>query len=132
MVRMLVLVDVNVPQPVARYLADRGHDVRLSRDLVGAQATDAAIVAAALAMQAVVLTMDKDYTRLAQKALTSGLSHKRSWGLILLRCREPQALPRIQQMIEAIEFEYEQSCALHPDCLLVHIEIHDHHVVVRR
>jgi predicted nuclease of predicted toxin-antitoxin system len=37
---MLLLIDENVPMSVARFLADRGHDVRFVRDLFPAGTPD--------------------------------------------------------------------------------------------
>jgi hypothetical protein len=134
MAQMLLLVDVNVPQSVSSYFASRGHDVRQTRDLFGEQATDAAIVANAVAMRAVVLTMDKDYTRLAQRAMDSSQAKKRSWGLILLQLREPQALARVKMIIDSIEFEFEQgsTSAQHGDCLLLNVHVHERHLIIKR
>jgi predicted nuclease of predicted toxin-antitoxin system len=132
MARMLVFADVNVPLSVSTFFAGREHDVRQTRDVFGAQAADAVIVAGAAESRAVVLTMDKDYIRLAQRAMEAGQSRKRSWGLILLRCREPQALARVQVVCDLIEFEYDQASALHPDCLLVNVHVHDRHIVIKR
>jgi predicted nuclease of predicted toxin-antitoxin system len=54
--RMLLLIDENVPNSVAKFLADRGHDVRFVRDLLPAGTPDPVVAVVGDRLSAIVVT----------------------------------------------------------------------------
>lgn len=105
---MLLLVDENVPQSVADFLASRGHDVRLVRELLPAQTPDQVVAIVGDALAAIIVTWDKDLRRLAARMPLGSQGRFRRLGRISFRCRESRGLQRIKEVIESLEFEYAQ------------------------
>jgi predicted nuclease of predicted toxin-antitoxin system len=64
---MLLLIDENVPNSVAEFLAERGHDVRFVRDLFPAGTPDPVIATIGDRLSAVVVTWDRDFERLVKR-----------------------------------------------------------------
>jgi predicted nuclease of predicted toxin-antitoxin system len=55
------LLDNNVPDSVARYLRERGHDVELVRDVMAADAKDPVVAVAAIKSNRVLVSWDRDF-----------------------------------------------------------------------
>lgn len=106
MVPMPLLVDENVPQSVADYLAGRGHNVENVRDLFLGGTPDAIIAAVADKNGWIVVTLDRDYRQLAARIPKGGKGAVSRMGRISLRVDPSQAVTRVEQSIELIEFEY--------------------------
>lgn len=103
------LIDENVDDAVGRYLRLRGHHVRLVNKVFAAMTKDEVIAAYGDEDKAVVVTGDKDFKNLVQRAPQGSRQRFRSLSRISLGCREPRAKQRIEELIESIEFEYEQA-----------------------
>lgn len=58
---MRFLIDAQLPQRLARRLADLGHDATHVADIGLESATDAAVWSAAIARKAVLVTKDQDF-----------------------------------------------------------------------
>lgn len=93
------LVDNNVPRAVTILLRDRGQEAVEVRDVLGADASDPAIAALAVAQGHRVVTHDVDFAR---RCRASGLPH------LWLRTREFEdherlaaALPEVLEAFEA-------------------------------
>jgi hypothetical protein len=105
---MLVLVDENVPDSVAAFFRERGHDVLLARDHLAIGALDSAIAASGDSFGAILVTWDKDFSR-AIKRRGPGWGRFRRLGRITFGCPEHRGRQRLEDLIESIEFEYEQA-----------------------
>ena len=104
---MRFLIDENVPRSVGDFLAARGHDVVFSDERLGKGADDEVVALTGDILEAIVVTFDKDLKRLASRWNVSQ-SHLHRLGRISFTCREPEARPRIEELIDWIEFEYQQ------------------------
>jgi predicted nuclease of predicted toxin-antitoxin system len=105
---MLLLIDENVPNSVAEFLRDRGHDVRLVRDLFPSGTPDPVIAKVGDELEAIVVTWDRDFKRLAARVPEGSRQRFRRLGRISFRCSEARGRARIEECIEAIEFAYVQ------------------------
>lgn len=105
---MRLIVDENVPDSLATFLAQRGHHVDLVRERFGQMTPDEFIAWVGDAQQAVVVTFDRDFDRLVARAPEGGRNRFKSLGRISLRCSEPRALSRIREFIDEIEAEYDR------------------------
>ena len=105
---MHLLVDENVPDSVARFLAGRGHHVELVRDRLGQMTPDQYVAWVGDELGAIVVTMDRDFKQIVARVPHGGRARLKSLGRISLRCRESRALARLQDFIEDIELEYER------------------------
>jgi predicted nuclease of predicted toxin-antitoxin system len=104
------LIDENVDDLVGRYLSERGHEVLYARTSLGSMSPDQLIAFTAETRGLVVVTHDKDFRRFSQ-LLPVGFQRRfaRVAGRISLNVKEPRAVQRIREEIEAIEFHYAQA-----------------------
>ena|SRR6266478_325102 len=107
--RMLLLIDENVPNSVAKFFLDRGHDVRFVRDLLPAGTPDPVIAAVGDRLSAIVVTWDRDFEQIVRRVPTGNRTALRRLGRISFRCNEAKAKELIERWIEHIEFHYEQA-----------------------
>jgi predicted nuclease of predicted toxin-antitoxin system len=106
---MLLLIDENVPNSVAQFFRERGHDVRLVRELFLGGTPDPIIARLGDQMGAIIVTWNhKDFRRLAARIPTGASERFRRLGRINFRCNEAHGRRRAQELIEWIEFEYAQ------------------------
>lgn len=101
---MRLLIDQNVPDSVARFLAERGHDVLLVRETLGRSSPDQLIALTAAFEGIIVVTFDKDFRRfqrllpeVQRTAFASGA------GFIHLAMKESRGVHRLRDEIETIE-----------------------------
>lgn len=105
--RIRFLVDENVPAGVSTFLRDRGHDVFPVGEYLAKGSPDQLLTVAAELEGMVVITFDRDFKRLiTQMPHGSRGRFERGAGRISLALEEPQALGRIRDLIETIEFLY--------------------------
>ncbi len=103
------ILDENVDNAVGQYLETRGHRVLFVNRVFAAMTKDEVIAAFGNEDKAVIITGDKDFKNLVQRAPQGSRQRFRSLGRISLGCPEPRARQRIEDLIESIEFEYEQA-----------------------
>jgi predicted nuclease of predicted toxin-antitoxin system len=103
------VVDENVDIAVGEFLEQRGHHVLFVAQHFASGISDDMIAILGNVYSAVVVTHDKDFKALARRVPEGNRQRFRKLGRISLRCREPQARRRIEDVIESIEFEYEQA-----------------------
>lgn len=115
---MLLLIDENVPASVAKVFADRGHDVRLVRDLFPAGTPDPVIATIGDRLSAIVVTWDKDFDRIISRVPEGNRARFRKLGRISFRCNEVRGKALLQKWIEMIEFHYEH-CMQDPDLRMI-------------
>lgn len=116
---MLLLVDENVPASVARYLADRGHDVRLVLDLFPAGTPDPIIATLGDQMSALVVTWDRDFEAIVKRVPDGNRSRFRNLGRLSFRCPEPRGVALLERWIDHIEFHYQLTRARGGDARLI-------------
>ncbi|HLZ68890.1 MAG TPA: DUF5615 family PIN-like protein [Dehalococcoidia bacterium] len=106
---MLLLMDENVPDSVAAFFRERGHEVHLVRDLFPPATPDQVIALAGDREHAIVVTWNhKDFKRLAARIPVGERLHFHHLGRINFRCNEAHGRRRAEALIEWIEFEFEQ------------------------
>lgn len=103
---MLLLIDENVPDSVARFFAERGHEVRYVRDILPAGTADPVIAAIGDRLSAIVVTWDKDFDRLVSRIPEGNKARFRRLGRISFRCSEPNGLTQLKRWIGHIEMLY--------------------------
>ncbi len=118
---MFLIIDENVDDAVGYYLQGRGHRVGFVRDLFASGVADTIISAIGDEDSAIVVTHDRDFKILAQRAPEGSRQRFRRLGRISLRCRETRARRRLEELIESIEFEYLQTQKRHDQRLIMEI-----------
>ena len=109
MAAMRLLLDENVQQSIADFLRSRGHEIHLVREALAPGTSDSDLSRVGDLLGLIVVTWDRDLKRLAKRAPRGERQKYRRLGRISLRCNQARALSRVQQVIESIEFEYEQT-----------------------
>jgi predicted nuclease of predicted toxin-antitoxin system len=119
------LIDPNINNKLVAELEARGHTVERVDQVLGNKVTDAAIVAHATREYAVIITKNtQHFNAEARKAVKSGRTELRRWGLICVNCAEVHVVARFQQLYDIILDEYRRSSVDRHDCgLLLHMEI---------
>lgn len=107
--RMLLLIDENVPESVARYFASRGHEVRYVRDILPARTADPVVAAVGNKLSAIVVTWDKDFRKLVQRIPSGNKAAFRRLGRITFRCNEARGLSQLKRWIDHIELLYKNA-----------------------
>lgn len=106
---MLLLIDENVPDSVARFLVERGHDVRYVRDLFPAGIPDPVIATVGDRLSAIVVTWDRDFESLVRRIPEGNRSRFRRLGRISFKCNEVRGKELLERWIDMIEFHYEHA-----------------------
>ena len=106
---MLLLIDENVPNSVAEFFVDRGHDVRYVRDLFPGGTPDPVIATIGDRLSAIVVTWDRDFERLVSRIPEGNRARFRRLGRISFRCNEVRGLSLLERWIDLVEFHYEQA-----------------------
>jgi hypothetical protein len=93
-----------VPFGALAFLRSRGHTADYVGDAFAKSSPDALLLKAAELHGYVIVTFDWDFKRLiSQVPAGSKRAVDSRAGRISLSCKEPEALPRLQQMIDLIE-----------------------------
>jgi hypothetical protein len=98
------LTDNNVPDSLGNYLRRRGHDVVRVRTVMPADSPDPVIAEAAMRASRVLISWDKDFNH--QRFLKPRF---RKLSRIGFSCPEVEAVNRLKEVIDLIEFEYGRS-----------------------
>lgn len=119
---MVFLIDEDVPVSVGAFLADRGHVVHYVVDVLVAGSEDPLLARWADLHAAIVVTCNhRHFKQLIARAPTGYRSHFRRAGRVSLTCRQHRALARVTELIESIEFEFEQAKRRHDSRLILEI-----------
>ena len=90
-----------VPDSVAHFLRERGHEVVLVREIMAADAKDPVVAVAAIESRRVLISWDKDFNHQRfQQPRFAALSR------IGMNCPEPDGAARMAQLIDVVEFTY--------------------------
>ncbi len=103
---MRILLDQNVPDSVAAVFEDRGHTVLYLRDVLATDSPDEVVAAFSEAEDAVLVSLDGDFRRIAPRIPDSQLRRFRRLSRIALRCNPLQAEQRLSVAMPLIEAEY--------------------------
>lgn len=102
------LADANVQRSLAEWLAERGHELYESRDIVGPRGADEVISWIASKENLIVVTYDRDFRTAARRVAPTGtikrMRHRAS--VLWLHVPEPQARQRLEQCIDYIEGQF--------------------------
>jgi len=104
---MLLFLDHNVPDSVARVFAERGHEVVLLRETLPTDSPDQVVATVSERMGAVLVSCDTDFARIAPRIPRGHKARFRRLSRISLACRAPQAARRVDAAMTLIEHEYE-------------------------
>jgi predicted nuclease of predicted toxin-antitoxin system len=122
MVVMRLLIDENVPESVASFFRERGHEVLYVRDILLPSTPDPVVAAAGDRLGAIIVTWDqRDFRRLAARVPEGGQAALRRLGRISFRCPESSGRKRLEQVIGLIEAAYVQAQEQKDSRLLVEI-----------
>jgi predicted nuclease of predicted toxin-antitoxin system len=121
---MLLLFDENVPRDLASHYQTAGHSVLMVGIDLAKTVSDNEIILFARSRDAIILTWNhKHFMPRALRERQPGREHLRTWGLITYHVPEPGAIARTQDLLETIEFEFQQCAARRPACLILTMEI---------
>lgn len=120
---MLLLVDENVPESVAKFFASRGHEVRYVRDVLPAGTPDPVIAAVGDRIGAVVVSWDKDFEKLISRVPVGNKAAFRRLGRVSFKCAYPHGRRLTEKWIDYIEMHYERACS-DPDIRMI-VEIQE-------
>lgn len=127
---MRLLIDEDVPDEVATFLIERGHEVVYVRDQALGE-DDPVVAKLANEMDATVVTFNtRDWRRLISKrpqepegrGVTNVQPFPRA-GRISFRFHQLRGLQRLEQVIESIEFEYQRAQGLRDKRLIIEIDL---------
>mgnify|MGYP001591866913 CR=1 FL=1 len=105
---MRLLIDENVPDSVAQFFSDRGHEIVFARDLLPRGTPDQVIAALGNELDSIIVSWDQDLLGLVSRAPVGTRRTLRSLGRITYRCRYPNGRRRTEELIDWIEFEFAQ------------------------
>lgn len=127
---MNLLIDECVPMSVAQVFADRKHNLVYVAKELGQKTPDLLVAETANENSLILITWNvRDFRRLGLRRKPPDNKQRfRNAGMISFTCEEIQGATRAKQLIESIEFEYQQTLK-RPDKRLF-IEIRDDQFIV--
>jgi predicted nuclease of predicted toxin-antitoxin system len=103
---MRFLLDENVPASVAEMLLGKGHEAEFIRDHVPAGAPDPLVAAIAEQLDAVLVSFDGDFEKIAPRIPRGVRARFRHLSRIWMRCQEPRAAARLEATLDLVQTEY--------------------------
>lgn len=100
-----VFLDEGVPQSVGRTFADAGHEIIFFHEAAIPGSPDQIVASVSEANNAVLVALDGDMRRIAQRRGIGGARYRRL-SLIKLSCRETRAAARVAAAMSLIEHEW--------------------------
>ncbi len=103
---MRFFVDQCVPESVAKTLEIHGHEAIRLRERIAPDSPDTLVAAVSEANDAILVTMDGDFRKIAS---SHGVGSRRYRRLSLLRfekCRESRAAVRLEEALSLIRHEW--------------------------
>jgi predicted nuclease of predicted toxin-antitoxin system len=117
-----LFLDEGVPDSVGKVFKDSGHKVIYLRDAIATGSPDQFVCAVSEANDAILVALDADMRRLAQRHGV-GQRRYRKLSLIKLSCRESKAAERVQCAMSFIEHEWNYSAGLQDRRIFIEINI---------
>jgi predicted nuclease of predicted toxin-antitoxin system len=106
---MNFLLDHNVPDSVAKVLRELDHTVTLVRDILPTDSVDPLVATAAEQMDAVLVSIDKDFRSIAPRIPKGMRSRFRKLSRLSIDCSENQAAARIRTCMPFVELAWAQA-----------------------
>lgn len=100
-------VDHCVPASVSNLLRESGHEVILLREWIPPDSPDAVVAAVAELNDAVLVSMDADFKKIAARIPKGQRARFRKLDHLRLECPEPQAAARLRLALFFGEAEYQ-------------------------
>lgn len=116
-----IFVDQCVPDSAGHAFKEAGHEVQFLRERLATDSEDMLVAAVALANEAILLSLDRDFKVIA-KRLEFSQRRLRTLSLIKLSCRESQAKARLIASMSLIEHEYQVMLATGAPRLFLEIQ----------
>ena len=105
--RLRFFVDQCVPESVARTLEEHGHEAIRLRERIAPDSPDTLVAAVAQANDAILVTMDGDFKRIAAGHGVGSRRYRRLSLLRFERCRESRTAGRLGQAMSLVEHEWD-------------------------
>ena len=103
---MRLLLDHNVPDPVAEVFRAHSHSVALLREIMPTDSPDPVVATVADMDGAVLVSCDRDFDSIAPRILKGMRARYRKLSRIAIRCPEFHAARRVEEAMELIELEW--------------------------
>ncbi len=103
---MKFLLDQCVPASVERVLSEAGHTAIWVRNVLPTDAPDEIVATASENADAVLVSMDKDFKKIAPRVLIGHRARFRTLSRVSLDCIEPHAAARFRQAMSLVEAEF--------------------------
>ena len=104
---MYFLHDHNVPDSVALVLRELGHTVEFVRNVLPMDSADPLVATAAEAMGAILVSIDRDFKRIAPRIPKGERARFRKLSRISIECSEAQAAQRVRELMPFIELAWQ-------------------------
>ena len=108
---MRPIIDENMPDALIYLFDERGHNVESVRALYGQGMDDPTIAHFGNYEAGIVVTADKDFRRLIERAPIGKRAQFRRLGRISLDCRSGSVVRRMEALMHVIEFGYADALA---------------------
>ncbi len=115
---MKFLLDHCVPASVERVLVAAGHVGIWVKDILPTDAPDEVVATAAENSDAVLVSMDKDFKKIAPRVPVGHRTRFRRLSHVSLDCTEPQAAARLHEAMTLVEAEF-QLAGMRPDSRMI-------------
>lgn len=106
---MQFLLDHNVLGAIERCLAEHDHDVVWSKALVGQNAADPVVAAAAMEFGRVLVSHDNDMKRVHRFISESHRSRFPKLSRVMFQCSQAETIARMRTYMAQIQFEFHQA-----------------------
>ena len=103
---MRFFIDQCVPEAVAKALENHNHDVVRLREKIAPESPDPLVAAVAETNNAILVTMDGDFRKIASRHRVGSNRYKRLSILRFEHCIEAEAASRVKAAISLIEHEW--------------------------
>lgn len=119
---MLFYLDENVPASVEVVIAERGHDVAWTRDILPIGAPDELVGSIAENDRALLVSHDKDFKRIAPRIPEGERTRFRNLSMIRMECIKPRSAQRMGVALPYIEFEYNERDGQHDQRIIIAVK----------
>jgi predicted nuclease of predicted toxin-antitoxin system len=106
--KLRFIADENVPQGLVSFLLERGHEVIISREIIGQRATDDLVAAFTDQSRAILITFNgKDFKRIAARRPPPHSNRRslRNYSAVYFDCGYVKSVPRLREHIDIVEWE---------------------------
>jgi predicted nuclease of predicted toxin-antitoxin system len=116
---MYFMLDENVPQDVADMLIEQGHEAEFIRAYVPPGAPDQVVATASQELEAILISFDGDFEVISPRIPKGQRRRFRKLSRIWMRCNEPLAARRLQDVLGFVATEHALTSAARPMRLII-------------